>query len=59
MFSEDRKTVALIKRSKKDFQEGMLNGIGGGIELDQTPMQAQIAEFEEEAGVVTTANDWE
>ncbi len=48
--------VALIKKNKPEWQKGKFNGIGGKIELGETPIQAMIREFEEEAGI--KIEDW-
>ncbi len=58
MFSEDKKKVALIKKNKPSWQKGLLNGIGGKIEKDETPQMAIVREFEEETGVKTKISDW-
>ncbi len=51
--SEDRKNVALIKKTKPDWQAGFLNGIGGKIEtIDSSNQEAMIREFFEETGCV-------
>ena len=42
--------VLLIEKKKPIWQKGLLNGIGGKIEPDESPIQAMIREFEEEAG---------
>ena len=42
--------VALIHKNRPDWQKGRLNGIGGKIEPGETPEEAIIREFEEEAG---------
>ncbi len=58
LFSKDKKRVALIKKTKPDYQKGMLNGIGGKVEeFDKTFDDAMSREFEEEAGVLIT--DWQ
>lgn len=43
--------VALIEKLKPDWQRGKLNGVGGKVELDETPRAAIEREFEEETGV--------
>lgn len=58
MFSEDMKTLALIKKDKPKWQAGKLNGIGGKIEPSELPYYAMSREFEEETGVVTNSCDW-
>ena len=42
--------VALIQKKRPDWQKGKLNGIGGHIEQGETPLEAMIREFNEEAG---------
>jgi len=43
--------VYLIKKTRPEWQAGLMNGIGGHVEEDETPEEAMIREFEEEAGV--------
>ncbi len=54
MFSPDFKKVVLIEKTKPAFQAGKINGVGGKIEPGETPEQAMIREFSEEAGLLTT-----
>lgn len=42
--------VALIRKSRPDWQRGLLNGIGGKIEADESSAAAMVREFEEETG---------
>lgn len=56
MFAEGR--VALIKKSKPEWQKGRLNGIGGKIEDGETPKRAMVREFAEETGVSTFESEW-
>lgn len=46
--------VALIRKNRPDWQKGSLNGIGGKIEDGETPLDAMIREFREEAGLTVT-----
>jgi 8-oxo-dGTP diphosphatase len=58
LFSENYEKVVLIKKSKPEWQKGLFNGVGGKMELDDaSPLDAQIREFKEEAGVEIT--DWQ
>lgn len=52
-FNENLTRIALIEKKKPKWQEGLLNGIGGKIEEGETPEQAMIREFKEEAGIDT------
>lgn len=51
LFNENG-AVALIRKVKPVWQAGKLNGIGGKVERDETPLRAMVREFAEETGVV-------
>jgi 8-oxo-dGTP pyrophosphatase MutT (NUDIX family) len=53
-FNEDRTKVVLIKKNKPDFLKGLLTGVGGYVEPNETPEEAMPREFEEETGVLIT-----
>ena len=57
LFSPDKKSVVLIKKIRPTFQAGLFNGVGGKIEIGETPIQAMTREFFEETGL--TINNWE
>jgi 8-oxo-dGTP diphosphatase len=50
-FDDHAEKVALILKSKPEWQAGNFNAIGGKIEPGETPLDAMIRECEEEAGV--------
>lgn len=52
VFDKERKNVLLIEKKRPSWQVGYLNGIGGHIEHNESPHQAMVREFEEEAGIV-------
>lgn len=56
LFVDDQ--VALIEKIKPDWQKGLLNGIGGKIEHGETSIQAMVREFQEEAALQTSPEDW-
>lgn len=56
LFSCDLKRVALVRKNRPQWQAGLLNGIGGKVEVGELPLDAMIREFYEEAGVVI--NEW-
>lgn len=59
MYSSSFKDVALIHKKRPAWQNGLLNGVGGKIELTDASIQASISrEFHEEAGLNTDAEDW-
>ena len=57
LFSNDCHHVILIKKNRPAWQVGLLNGVGGRIEEDETPLECMIREFKEEAGEKIT--EWE
>lgn len=42
--------VLLIEKKKPSWQVGKINGVGGKIEKDETPLNAMKREFKEETG---------
>lgn len=58
VFDKDLKRVLLIKKQKPDWQKGKLNGIGGKIELNETPFAAMAREMKEEADLDIPTEKW-
>lgn len=58
-FSKDRSWVVLIEKNRPAIQVGKLNGIGGKIKPGEKPRDAMAREFLEEAGIVTSPDDWQ
>lgn len=56
LFDELGEHVALILKARPAWQAGRLNGIGGHIEKNETPLQAMRREFFEETGA--TVGNW-
>ena len=56
LYSDNEQQVALIRKLKPEWQKGLLNGIGGKIEIGETPLQTIIREFKEETNV--QINSW-
>ena len=50
LFSRDLAEVCLIRKNRPEWQRGRLNGVGGHIEVGETPLEAMGREFQEEAG---------
>lgn len=46
-FMFDKYNNVLMIKKTKDWQQGLLNGIGGTIEKDEYPPEAMIREFKE------------
>lgn len=47
--------VALVRKNKPAWQDGRLNGIGGGVEIGEFPLAAMVREWKEETGHTHTA----
>ena len=58
LFSPDKKSVALIRKNRPEWQRGFLNAIGGHIEEGEHPANAMSREFKEETGIVIQPEDW-
>lgn len=61
-FSEDHSKVVLIRKTHPDWQAGKLNGIGGHLKTNlttrETPSEAMVREFREEAGIEVGVSRW-
>lgn len=51
LFDKYLNNVILIEKLKPEWQRGLFNGVGGKIEHGETPHEAMIREFKEEAGL--------
>lgn len=58
LFSEDTKYVVLIKKINPKWQRGLLNGVGGKVEKQESFCDAMVREFKEETGVLIKKQDW-
>lgn len=57
-FTPDKKHVALITKFRPVYQNGLLNGIGGLVEQNETVVAGMVREFKEETGRDTVESDW-
>ena len=60
-FCYNKKVVLLLKKNKPEWQAGCWNGLGGHIEMYETPHYAMSREFNEEvegATLDTKPEDW-
>lgn len=58
-FTADKSELAIVRKRKPDWQANKLNAVGGKIEEGETPLEAMVREFEEEAGIQTQPEEWE
>ena len=56
LFRAEGTEVALVQKQTPEWQKGKLNGIGGKVELGETPARAMQREFLEETGA--EVKDW-
>lgn len=56
-FMRDEYNIALVRKNKPAWQAGKLNGIGGGMEFKESPIQAMRREWFEET--YTQYHDWQ
>lgn len=57
-FTPDLENVLLIKKNRPEWQKGKYNGLGGKLKHFETPLQAMVREFKEEADIETIEQDW-
>ena len=57
-FNKDGTRVALIRKGHPEWQSGLLNGIGGHVELGESAPAAMLREFCEETGVSQEHTRW-
>ena len=58
MFNMDKSKVALILKTKPEWQAGLMNGIGGKCENNEPPYFAMVREFKEETGYEQHWGTW-
>jgi 8-oxo-dGTP pyrophosphatase MutT (NUDIX family) len=58
MFNDNRLNGLFIQKRRPAWQLNKFNGIGGHIQIDETPAAAMAREFAEETGVQTWAAEW-
>jgi len=59
LFRHEGESVALIKKNKPEWQRDRLNGVGGKVELGETPVEAMTREFREETGAHVPELCWD
>jgi 8-oxo-dGTP diphosphatase len=50
--------VLMLKSHPKDGLPGKWNGLGGKLDFGETPLQASVREFQEEASCETVPSQW-
>lgn len=51
LFDPSYERVVLIRKNRPEWQHGLLNGVGGKIEPNESMYEAMLREFHEEAGL--------
>lgn len=47
----DGSKILLLRKNNPDWQKGLYNGVGGKVDLDETPLEAIIRECQKEVGL--------
>lgn len=55
---KERTWVALVRKSRPAWQAGLLNGIGGKVELGESPIGTMVREWQEETSVAVAREHW-
>lgn len=58
-FDINNQNVLLIKKNRPEWQAGLLNGVGGKVEGDESSLEALVREFKEETDIDTIQSDWQ
>lgn len=58
LFDRTFTVVGLIRKNRPAWQAGKLNGIGGKVEGQESPINALVREFEEETSYTSKPEDW-
>ena len=58
LFSENMLDVLLIEKQRPEWQKGKFNGIGGRMEVGESPVGCLVREFREETGVLLDKDSW-
>lgn len=54
----EQNNVVLIRKLRPEWQAGKLNGVGGLVEPGESPQDAMVREFREEAGKAVPLEQW-
>lgn len=57
LFTSDLSQVLLIHKIAPEWQKGKLNGLGGKMELNETPKKCFIREIKEESGIALSSRN--
>jgi 8-oxo-dGTP pyrophosphatase MutT (NUDIX family) len=58
VFSYELDKVYLLRKERPEWQKGLLNGMGGLVEVKERPSAAMTREFSEECGVFVHDSQW-
>jgi 8-oxo-dGTP diphosphatase len=58
LFNADHSQVLLVHKLRPDWQRGLLNGLGGKVENNETPLACIVRETKEESSLRTAHRQW-
>lgn len=58
VFDTTMEHVLLIHKNRPEWQNGLINGLGGKIEKGESPTEAVAREIKEESGLITKEDAW-
>lgn len=58
IFTPDYSQVLLVHKNRPEWQNGLLNGVGGKIEEGESSVDCMVREVREETKLETKAEDW-
>lgn len=58
-FTKDHHQVLLLRKRRPEWQAGLLNGVGGKVEVGEDFLPAMVREFKEETGLEVPLEAWE
>lgn len=58
IFNKDLDTVLLMHKNSPAWQNGLVNGLGGKVDGEETSFDCIVREIKEESGLITLEDRW-
>ena len=59
IFDINLENVLLVHKNSPAWQKGLVNGVGGKIEVGESPLECMVRECQEETALVIPENSWQ